>query len=439
LSWSKLNLRGLGFSCGTAPASAFFSSFSFSATVTSGCAGILVYHDSPRRTTVLSSLSPKSRGESLPIKRLAKILGALVLAACLGTAVATNGGASFGALSLASRQSRFEASPEWRDGRFQNPQVTGVMKASQSWSVLTEWLTGKQQRVPPGPLPLFGKTAEVLGQPPGTGLRLTWFGHSSTLIELDGVRVLTDPQWSERASPIPFVGPKRFHPPPAPLEALGHLDAVLISHDHYDHLDMRTVQTLAKTGVRFVVPLGIGAHLERWHVPAAQITELDWWQEVPLPGGVRAISVPARHFSGRGLAGNPTLWTSWTLVGPQHRVFYSGDTGLHEQLSAIAAQFGPFDVALLEIGQYHPSWGDIHLGALGALEAFSRLNAHALLPIHWGTFELALHGWSEPAEELVNGAASRQVMVLTPLLGEPIEPARWTPRPPWWREVRAPN
>ncbi len=369
------------------------------------------------------------------IKRLAKILAGLLLAVGVATAATTDGFAAFGAL----RPGRFEASPQWKDGRFQNPQVTGVMKAAQGWAVTREWLFGKQQRVPPRPLPLFAQTAAVLQKPPETALRLTWFGHSSVLIEIDGVRVLTDPQWSERASPVSFLGPKRFHPPPAPLEALGHLDAVLISHDHYDHLDMRTVQTLAKAGVRFLVPLGVGAHLRRWTVPDSQITELDWWQEAPLPGGLRVVSVPARHFSGRGLASNPTLWTSWALVGPRHRVFYSGDTGLHDQLATIADRFGPFDVALLEIGQYHPSWGDIHLGALGALEAFSRLHARNLLPVHWGTFELALHGWSEPAEELVNAAAGQNVRVLTPLLGEPIEPERWTPRPPWWREVRVAN
>ncbi len=372
------------------------------------------------------------------IKRLAQTLVFLLLAAGITFAATTQGGASCGALSVSSRRARFVVSPEWRDGRFQNPEVTGVMKARQSWAASKEWLFGKQQRVPLGPLPLFGNAAEVWKSPPATGLRLTWFGHSSTLIELDGVRLLTDPQWSERASPSQLIGPKRFHPPPVPLAALGHLDAVLLSHDHYDHLDMATVKALASTGVRFLVPLGVGAHLAAWHVPAAQITELDWWQDAAFPGGVRAISVPARHFSGRGLSGNPTLWTSWTLVGPQHRVFYSGDTGLHDQLATIADRLGPFDVAMLEIGQYHPSWGDIHLGPLGALEALSRLRVKTLLPIHWSTFELTMHGWSEPAEELVDRASS-DVTILTPLLGEPVEPARWTPRAPWWRAFPASN
>ena len=291
-------------------------------------------------------------------------------------------------------------------------------------------------RAPTCPLPIAPGAAEKLRAPAPSGLRVTWLGHSTTLIEIDGARVLTDPMWSERASPSSLAGPRRFHPPPLALDALPRLDAVIISHDHYDHLDMATVQALAKRGVVFHVPLGIGAHLRRWGVPPAQFVEHDWWQAAHLPNGVDLVSTPARHFSGRTpFDRDHTLWTSWSIVGPRHRVFFSGDTGMQSRFTDITERFGPFDLALLEIGQYHPSWGDIHLGPMGALDAFALLHARKLLPIHWSTFQLGMHAWSEPAETLTIEAGRRGVAVLTPLLGEPVEPATDVRTTAWWRAL----
>ncbi len=373
-----------------------------------------------------------------PLKLLRWAAGALLLLATAATAAflaTSNGGASLGALSFFDEEARFRQSPAWCGEHFCNPGSNQVMKPSLAFQALVETFLGDQERTPRARLPLFTGAATILRAPPAQGLRLTWFGHSSVLIEIDGFRILTDPQWSERASPSTLIGPKRFHPPPVALEDLGRLDAVLISHDHYDHLDMETVKKLAATGVRFWVPLGIGAHLRAWKVPDSQIREMDWGSEADPSPGLRLVSVPAQHFSGRGLATNPTLWTSWVINGPNHRVFFSGDTGPHGGFSQIADRFGPFDVALVEIGQYHPSWGDIHLGPRGAWQAFSELRARELLPIHWGTFELALHGWSEPAEQLFQLAGPSSDRILTPLLGEPVEPETWIPRPPWWRAV----
>jgi L-ascorbate metabolism protein UlaG (beta-lactamase superfamily) len=354
---------------------------------------------------------------------LGALLGAALAAAILGS---TDGCASFGAAS-----SPHAASPHFRDGRFVNDEPTSVMRegGGSSWKA---WFTGTELRTPSCALPLG---VPQLAAPPASGLRLTWLGHSSTLIELDGVAVLTDPHWSERASPSTLVGPRRFHPPPLPLEQLPRLDAVLISHDHYDHLDMATVRALARTGVAFHVGLGVGANLAAWGVPAGQIVEHDWWSTSPLPGGALLASTPARHFSGRRSPGeNGTLWTSWALVGPRHRVYFSGDTGMTSAFAAIARRYGPFDVALLEIGQWHPDWGSIHLGPVGALDAFEQLQARRLLPIHWSTFQLALHAWSEPAETLVQEAARRGVTVLTPRPGESVEPETAVTGP-WWRAL----
>jgi L-ascorbate metabolism protein UlaG (beta-lactamase superfamily) len=201
---------------------------------------------------------------------------------------------------------------------------------------------------------------------------------------------------------------------------------------------MASVEALAPRGVTFHVPLGIGAHLERWGVPAAQIVEHDWWQDAALPGGsgVRLVSTPARHFNGRGVPWRTgALWTSWSIVGPRHRLFFSGDTGPTESMREIARREGPFDVALIEIGQYHPAWGTIHLGPKGALEALARLGAKTMIPIHWSTFVLAYHAWSEPAETLVEEAAKQGAEVLTPELGEPVEPVGEAPTRTraWWR------
>jgi L-ascorbate metabolism protein UlaG (beta-lactamase superfamily) len=316
-------------------------------------------------------------------------------------------------------------------------------------TTLGQWLFGDEQRSPNCPLPIVTDAPVRLSAAPTSGLRITWLGHSTTLIEIDGATILSDPIWSERASPSRWVGPRRFHPPPIPLADLPHVDAVIISHEHYDHLDMATVRALAPRGLVFHVPLGIGAHLESWGVPRQQIIEHDWWERAPIVDGVEVVSTPARHFNGRGVPWRVgALWTSWSIVGPKHRVFFSGDSGLTEAFREIGRKNGPFDVALLEIGQYHPSWGDIHLGPRGALDAQAMLAAALIFPIHWGTFELGFHAWSEPAETLTIEAARRGVALLTPRAGEAVEPsliarsgdanelgARGSGATPWWRAL----
>jgi L-ascorbate metabolism protein UlaG (beta-lactamase superfamily) len=359
---------------------------------------------------------------------------ALVALGLLLLVVSTQGCASFGGVPTGARLDRMKASAHWRDGQFVNAEPTSVMQEGSSATVL-QWLSSDVMRVPSCPLPMSGNTAAALATAPTTGLRVTWLGHSTTLIEVDGVTVLTDPMFSERASPSTLAGPRRFHPPPLPLEALPRIDAVVVSHDHYDHLDMRSIQALAAKGVPIHVGLGVGAHLEAWGVPAAQIHELEWWQERSI-GGVRLVSTPARHFSGRrGFGNDRALWTSWTVVGPSHRVYFSGDTGLTTQFKDIATRLGPLDVALLEIGQWHPAWGAIHLGPRGALEAHAMLGARHLIPIHWATFELGLHAWNEPPETLVNEAEKANVSVVTPQLGQPVEPLAGDTGSRWWRAL----
>jgi L-ascorbate metabolism protein UlaG (beta-lactamase superfamily) len=257
------------------------------------------------------------------------------------------------------------------------------------------------------------------------------------LLEVDGVRLLTDPVWGRRASPSQLAGPKRFQPVPVALDALPRLDAVLLSHDHYDHLCMPTVRALAKTGVPFITSLGVGAHLEAFGVAPEHIVELDWWQSHRIPGsGVEVSAAPCQHFSGRGLKDrNATLWSSLVVRGPRHRVFFSGDTGLTDQYTLIRDRLGPFDLVMLEVGAFHPAWGDIHLGPDHALQAWQLLGGGPFLPVHWGTFSLAMHAWDEPAETLLARAPALGVPLVMPMLGQPVEPAQVDAVVPWWRGV----
>ena len=338
------------------------------------------------------------------------------------------------------RLERMRASPLWAGDGFRNqhPVLPGLRDAAVPMPSLLDFLCGGQRRVPSGPLPSVDPSASW-ARPPDTGLRATWLGHSTVLIEIDGHRVLTDPVWGPRASPSRLAGPKRFQPVPIALKALPALDVVLVSHDHYDHLDYPTIRALAKTGVPFVTSLGVGAHLQAWGVPPERITELDWWQTHTVPGtGLAITAAPSQHFSGRGLKDrNATLWSSLVLRTDRHAVFFSGDTGLTTEYAAIGQRLGPFDLVLLEVGAFHPAWGDIHLGPAHALQAHALLGGGAFLPVHWGTFCLAMHAWDEPAETLLALAPQTRAALLMPRLGEPVEPSRLGGVVPWWRGVHA--
>lgn len=349
---------------------------------------------------------------------------------------------SLGQRAAGERLERMRASLRWVGDGFRNlhPVLAGLRDTSVPRPTVSDFLCGGARRVPNGPLPSLDPRP-LWARPVDSGLRATWLGHSTVLIEIDGYRVLTDPVWGARASPSRLVGPKRFQPVPVPLSAMPPLDLVIVSHDHYDHLDYPTIRALARTGVPFVTSLGVGAHLEAFGIPHERITELDWWEQHTLPGGELSVSAaPSQHFSGRGLKDrNATLWSSMVIRTAKHSVFFSGDTGLTPEYAAIRERFGPFDLVMLEVGAFHPSWGDIHLGPDNALEAHALLGGGALLPVHWGTFSLALHAWDEPAETLLAGAAVRGVQLVMPRLGEPVEPVQVERVLPWWRSADAPH
>ncbi len=337
------------------------------------------------------------------------------------------------------RLERVRASSQFgENGRFRNPSGARPDLQGPPWPIMREFLFGRGKRKPPGPLRVESPL-ESWAVRSDTGLRMTWLGHSTLLLELDGVRVLTDPVFGARVGPTSLMGPRRFHETPVTLGQLPPLDAVLLSHDHYDHLCASSMRELAALRVPVVTSLGVGARLERLGVDPAVIVELDWWEQHTLPGGrICFTATPAQHFSGRSLADRDrTLWASWVLQSDRRRVFFSGDTGLTPEFRRIGERFGGFDVVMLEIGAWHPAWGSIHLGPQGALEAFEMLGGGALMPVHWSTFDLGLHPWEEPAERLVELANTRGARVITPRLGRPCEPDRVEAIDPWWREVLA--
>jgi L-ascorbate metabolism protein UlaG (beta-lactamase superfamily) len=336
------------------------------------------------------------------------------------------------------RLERMKASPLWTGERFGNvhPAIAGLRDPNASMPTLQEFLCGGDRRVPRGPLPSTNPIDKWV-KPPDSGLRATWLGHSTVLIEIDGFRVLTDPVWGPRASPSRLVGPRRFQPVPVPLRAMPPVDLVIVSHDHYDHLDYPTIRELAKSEVPFVTSLGVGAHLEAWGVEPERIVELDWWESHDLPkAGLTITAAPSQHFSGRGLKDrNLTLWSSFVIRSERHAVFFSGDTGLTTEYGAIGERLGPFDLVMLEVGAFHPAWGDIHLGPENALKALELLGGGPFLPVHWGTFSLAMHAWDQPAETLLQFAPKAGARLVMPRLGEPIEPAHAEAIEPWWRAV----
>ena len=339
--------------------------------------------------------------------------------------------------SLERRQERLAQSAHWAEGRFENPRDSLPIESKGSGGTFFKFLFVSGEREPEPPLPVTKVLPASLLEPPADSVRVTWFGHSSVLLEIEGRRVLCDPVWSERASPVGIAGPKRFGPPPLELSELPDPDVVVISHDHYDHLDEETVRALSARGARFAVPLGVGARLEDFDLPPERIHELDWWEGLEVvPGELTLVATPARHFSGRGpFDRNRTLWASWVVLGRSKRVFFGGDGGLSDGQSEIGERFGPFDLTMLEIGAYDEAWADIHFGPEKALQAHERLRGEVLMPIHWATFSLALHAWYAPGEGLLEANRMHNARLALPRIGQSFSLDQPLPDEPWWREA----
>jgi L-ascorbate metabolism protein UlaG (beta-lactamase superfamily) len=323
-------------------------------------------------------------------------------------------------------------SPQIQNGRFRNPARMQRSSPGKTLRILWRALFDKPaSTVPAMPIPVQAMTrAAIEAAPDHTVWRL---GHSTVLLKLDGGLWLTDPVFAQRASPFSWLGPARFHAPPLALDDLPPLEGVILSHDHYDHLDRGAVLALAGKTRHFVAPLGVGDRLVAWGVPAAKVRQLDWWRSIRL-GTVELTCTPAQHFSGRGLAdGNSTLWCSWVIAGSAHRVFFSGDTGYFRGFKAIGDRFGPFDLTMIETGAYNEDWPDVHMQPEQTLQAHIDLRGNVLLPIHNGTFDLAFHAWQEPLERIAALADGQGQRLATPVIGQGISLAAPHVDARWWK------
>ncbi|PPK64025.1 MBL fold metallo-hydrolase [Actinokineospora auranticolor] len=336
---------------------------------------------------------------------------------------------AMGRRASGERAERMARSPQFRDGTFHNRASTRSVSPADLRSTIREYQCGGRRR-PAGPIPLVDPAPPV-----SAGLHITWHGHATALVEVDGARVLVDPVWGDRVSPSRLVGPKRLHRPPHDIAALPRVDAIVISHDHYDHLDLAAVRELVRTqDAPFVVPLGIGAHLERWRVPDSRIVELDWSESVEI-GGARLTATAAQHFSGRGFSRDGTLWASWVIAGAEHRVFYTGDSGYFDGYAEIGAEHGPFDATLVQIGAYAEGWPDIHMTPEEGVRAHVDVRGGLLIPVHWATFTLAPHPWADPVRRVLAAAEPHGVRVVVPRPGERVDVGDPPAPSTWWEEL----
>ncbi|WRP06017.1 MBL fold metallo-hydrolase [Rossellomorea aquimaris] len=327
---------------------------------------------------------------------------------------------------------RVQSSPQHSKGSFKNPIPTSMDTSfSTSLTMIRDLMKKNTNRKPKYDIPIV--TFPSLDHPyPVTNV--TWFGHSASMIEIDGKRLLLDPMFGRAPSPFSWIGGKRFSKDlPFQLEQLPSIDAVIFSHDHYDHLDYGTIRKLQDKVKQFFVPIGVRSHLERWGIHPDHIVELDWWDEVEW-NGLTLACTPARHFSGRSLHDrNATLWCSWCIIGNSSRIFFSGDSGYGPHFKEIGRVYGPFDLSLMECGQYDTRWAPIHMLPEETVQAHIDVKGKQLLPIHWGAFTLSFHEWTDPIKRVTKSGAEQGVSVVTPRIGEtfPVGSDSY-PSSKWW-------
>ncbi len=341
---------------------------------------------------------------------------------------------SFGKLPTGTRAERITASPNYKDGKFVNLEETPELAEGVSYfTLLRKFFKSNPDQAPLRDLPSQKTDLKSI---PDDKPTIIWFGHSSYLISIGGKKILSDPVFSERASPVQYMGPKSY--PGTMLYNIDDfpaLDVVIITHDHYDHLDHNTILKLKEKTKLFCVGLGVGQHLELWGVKPEQIREFDWWEGEEVLPGIKFTSTPARHFSGRGFTRNKTLWTSFVVETDGHKLFVGGDSGYNKSFKEIGEKYGPFDIAMLECGQYDVHWPYIHMMPEETVQSALDLQAKVFLPVHWGKFTLANHPWKDPIQRAVKHARAYGARVTTPKIGEPIILNESLPFEEWWNGI----
>ncbi|WP_406610277.1 MBL fold metallo-hydrolase [Agarivorans sp. JK6] len=321
------------------------------------------------------------------------------------------------------------------NGKYQNAQPTPANASA--WGIL--WRYVSEQRVdatPSNGIPVMPLSASQLAALPAEQSSVIRFGHSSVYMQVAGQRWLIDPVFSQRTSPFSFIGPKRFHQPPLELSELDSIDGVIISHDHYDHLDKHSIKLLKDKVEHFVVPEGVDQHLLDWGVDSQKIQRLRWWQSANF-GDLTVTATPTQHFSGRGLFdANQTLWASYVIDAPEQRIFFSGDSGYFDGFKQIGERYGPFDLTMMETGAYDKDWSAVHMTPEQTLQAHLDLKGKALMPVHNSTFDLAFHSWYEPLERISQLSEQANVQLVTPKIGEVFTVGQSQVTEAWWRVLK---
>jgi L-ascorbate metabolism protein UlaG (beta-lactamase superfamily) len=358
-------------------------------------------------------------------------LVSFIILAAIAIFMFTNFAPQFGAPPSGAHLKRISQSNLYQGDQFVNPFAFSMdMDFSKGMSAMYANLTAKNT-APPGPLPAqfnLSPHSKV-----DSFAYITWFGHSAILLEMEGKRILIDPMLGPHASPVSFFGGRFPYQHAIPLDTLSNIDAVIISHDHYDHLDYPSILSLKDKVGHFLTPLGVGSHLMHWGVPEAKITELDWWEEAELEN-ITFVATPSKHFSGRGLNDrNKTLWSSWVIRGEHNNIFFSGDGGYFEGFKEIGEKYGPFDFTMMECGQYNERWADVHMIPEQTAQANLDLGGKIIMPIHWGAFKLAMHSWTDPVDRLYEAIQGTEVVMATPTIGQRFAVQEVVPQERWWK------
>ena len=339
----------------------------------------------------------------------------------------------FGAAPSGNHLESISKSQNYGESGFINQIPTSMdMGLKDGVETMYQWFFGEGQRSPSRPLPVkFGEEMDGCD----SLSRITWYGHSAVLLEIDQKLILIDPMLGNAASPVPFMTKRFAYEKPIDLESIPAIDVVVLSHDHYDHLDYQSITRLKDKVGHFYTPLGVGAHLERWGVNVSKITELDWWDSASIEQ-ISIVAAPARHFSGRGLTDrNKTQWASWIIIGSSEKIYFSGDSGYGPHFKKIGERYGPFDFAMMECGQYNEKWASIHMMPEETVQASIDVGAKKMMPIHWSAFNLSLHSWTDPVERASAAAKLHNINMVTPLIGQTFCPGGMNGSTSWWKSL----
>ncbi len=370
------------------------------------------------------------------LKKIFFAIFAIALIFSLAVSLFVNFYPSFGGEPSAQDQELYKKIAFFKEGKFYNPEPTQMgFSFSNIQKLIKEYSRDDVQRAPKVPPTVHQIDSINIANYSDTLPRITWFGHSAFLLEVGTKKILLDPMLGESPAPHPLLGTKRFYEQlPIAIEKLPKIDAVVFSHDHYDHLDYESVLKLKEKTAAFLVPLGVDAHLEAWGVEHGKIKSLNWWDSTDV-ANIKFICTPARHFSGRGILNREsTLWASWILKIDGYKFYFSGDGGYGQHFKEIGSKYGPFDFAMMECGQYNEMWADIHMMPEETVQASLDLDAKLAMPIHWGAFTLALHSWTDPIERFSKKARDVQLPFIAPEIGEVVYLNTYPQVNAWWKK-----